>query len=296
MVGTKPTVAAAARWASRPRRTRRWCRGPRSASAMAPDPYRSAGSPSPSTSRGAEVTAPAPGSAFVSDGSMAARCRDTVAQSPAHHRPRERLPGPQLGHVVERAPGQVEVGPAGHADARSDALHLAHERHQVVGGDHGGGVVGGPVLVGHREPATAQIGHQPLHDRVARHGEPGARRQALGPQGSRGQRHQRVHRPHPAGRRARPVRGCPSSAPPRRWGRVPPPRRWHPPTASGVAISTRSTPAAAPDGWSPRRTGSATSQPTRPNARAKAPPTPTGADHPQPRRHGHVGPGHPRRG
>ncbi len=83
----------------------------------------------------------------------------------------ERGGGAELGHVGQRGPGEaherVEVEPG----RRRHPLDLAHERHQVVRGDAGGGVVGGTVLVvdGHDGPVE-QPGQIPGH-RVTGHGE-----------------------------------------------------------------------------------------------------------------------------
>src|SRR5438046_6377034 len=52
-------------------------------------------------------------------------------------------------------------------------LGLAEQSDQVVGGDTGGGVVGGPVLVGHREPSTAEVVDERTDEGIAGEGEPG---------------------------------------------------------------------------------------------------------------------------
>src|SRR5690606_31839837 len=57
-----------------------------------------------------------------------------------------------FGHVLQRAGSEVEVRLAGHTDAPGDAVHLAHEGHQVVRRHDRGGVVGGAILVAHLEP------------------------------------------------------------------------------------------------------------------------------------------------
>ena len=49
--------------------------------------------------------------------------------------PGERRHGPEVGHVVERGAGEVEVGLERHARPLGQPLDLAHQRDQVVGGD-----------------------------------------------------------------------------------------------------------------------------------------------------------------
>src|ERR671913_181416 len=67
-------------------------------------------------------------------------------------RSREGARGPEGGHVLDGRPGQIEIGLERRADALAEPLHLAEQRHQVVGRNHRGGVVPGPVGVVDLEP------------------------------------------------------------------------------------------------------------------------------------------------
>jgi hypothetical protein len=113
------------------------------------------------------------------------------------HRTGQRCGRADATDVVERAGSQVQVGVQWHAHHIGKSGHLAHERHQVVGGHHRGGVVGGPVAISHRKRTSTQVVHQPLHEahggRLGGHREPGAH-QALRPDLGVRQRHQRVQR------------------------------------------------------------------------------------------------------
>ncbi len=106
--------------------------------------------------------------------------------------------GPQLGGVGERGAGQAEERVEVEAGRDRDPLHLAHERHQVVGGDARRGVIGGAgfVVDDHDRPPehTGELGGH----RVTGHGEGDPAAQADPAHLGRGQRHERVQR-RPAG-------------------------------------------------------------------------------------------------
>ena len=168
------------------------------------------------------------------------------------HRTGEGGGGAQLGHVVEGDPHQVEVGLEGHAGAGGDPLDLTEQGDQVVRGDRRGGVVGGPVGVGDGERAAPEVGDQRLDQRqglgrVAGHREPGPGAQPAGADLGVGQRHERVHggparvrRQHVEAERAGQVgddRASPPGSTAAATSAI---------AASGVAITSRSTPSAAP--------------------------------------------------
>ena len=71
--------------------------------------------------------------------------------------PRERSRGTQLGDCVEAATGQVLVGLDRHSYLDREALDLAQESHDMVGGHTCGRVVKGPMLVGDGEEPSSEV-------------------------------------------------------------------------------------------------------------------------------------------
>ena len=64
----------------------------------------------------------------------------------------------QLVDVLDSGPDKVDEGGKGDPGRRGDALGLAEQSHQMVGGNHCGGVIGGPVGVGHLQGPPAEVG------------------------------------------------------------------------------------------------------------------------------------------
>ena len=108
---------------------------------------------------------------------------------------------PQGRHVVDGGPGQGKEGLEIQSDGGGDPLHLAEQCHHVVGRDAGGGVVRGPVAVGHLDQASAEAGHHVPGQGCTGHGKGHARAEPGGTDLAVGERHQRVHgRPQRMGR------------------------------------------------------------------------------------------------
>ena len=99
----------------------------------------------------------------------------------------------ERGDVVDGGPGQRQEGLEVEADLGGDALDLAEERDDVVRRDAGGGVVGGPVLVGDLDGAAAERGGDLMGDGHAGDGEGDTRAQPGGADLAVGQRDERVH-------------------------------------------------------------------------------------------------------
>ena len=121
---------------------------------------------------------------------MASKWRATVASSPRAAGPVRAAAGPQFSHVVDRGPHQIQEGLKGRPGSDGDALGLAEQGHQMVGGHRGGCVVGGPVGVGHGQNPAPEVGHNPESQLVTGHREPAPRPQATSPDGRVGQRGQ----------------------------------------------------------------------------------------------------------
>jgi hypothetical protein len=75
----------------------------------------------------------------------------------AGRRPRERSRGTQLVDCVEAAMGQLLVGLDRHSYLSREALDLAQEGHDMVGGHTCGRVVKGPMLVGDGEEPPSEV-------------------------------------------------------------------------------------------------------------------------------------------
>ena len=155
-----------------------------------------------------------------------------MAVSPRRTGPVRAAARTEGGDVGEAAARQVEEGLDRRADARRHPLGLPEQRHQVVGRDHGGGVVPGPPGLGHVHDAAAEAGDDLGHERVAVLGqpEPGADEPLGAPLGVREGDERVEHRPAPVAERA----GA-SPAEPDTWATtraldrldgVRPPRRW----------------------------------------------------------------------
>ena len=96
--------------------------------------------------------------------------------------------------VVECTRGQLDERGEWEPGAGRHPLHLAHECHEMVGGDARSGVVGRPVLVGHLDGAPPEVCSHHGRGRVSRHGEPRPD-EAAGTNLRRGERHERVETP-----------------------------------------------------------------------------------------------------
>ena len=105
----------------------------------------------------------------------------------------ERRAGAQGGHVVDGGPGQGEERLEVQADRGGHPLHLAQQRHHVVGRDAGGGVIRRPVAVGDLDHAAPQARHHVAGQWRPGDGEGDSRAEAGGTDLAVGQGHQRVH-------------------------------------------------------------------------------------------------------
>ena len=105
----------------------------------------------------------------------ASRCRSTVAQSPRAAGPVRAARGPRAATSSTAARSEAGEGVEGQPGGGGHPLDLAQQRHHVVGRDAGGGVVGGPVAVGHLDHAPAEASATAPRHRVAGHGEGDAR-------------------------------------------------------------------------------------------------------------------------
>ena len=204
-----------------------------------------------------------------------------MAQSPRRAGPVRAGPGPQRGHVVDGGPGQREERLEVQPDRGGHPLDLAQQRHHVVGRDAGGGVIGGPVVVGHLDHAAAQA-------RRPRPGPAGAPATAkVTPEPSRAAPTSPLGRGTSGCTAARSGWGARASSPsePDRWATVVPgdgttAAATSATASSGVAMTSRSTPAAAraSSSWRPRKP--ANSQPARRQCSGQGRAGPTGTDDP----------------
>ena len=95
-------------------------------------------------------------------------------------RPGQRVGRPQGTHVGEAPLGEGEEGVQRHAQRAGHAFDLAQQCNHVVRCQHGGRVVGRPVVIAHGEGPSPQCLDQLAHERIARHGKPGAIAQQVG--------------------------------------------------------------------------------------------------------------------
>ena len=219
MVGTRPTVA--------PRRPGRIEAGPAAGRRPLHVDRHGGRSPGSYTVAGTETCAGVPIGGQLRGEGGAGLVAGALGLAQGVEMPAERRPvapagrpgegglRPQGGHVVDGGPRQRQEGLEVEADGDGDPLHLAEQGHDVVRRDAGGGVVGGPVLVGHVDRAAAEGGRDLVGDVVAGHRERRRRAQPGGADFAVGQRDERVHR---SAARWAPSASSPSE--PERWTTV----------------------------------------------------------------------------
>ena len=240
-------------------------------------------SPAAASARVAVTSSSNSGTRSGATSSTAARCRATVASSPRATGPVSARFRAQPGPVLDGRAHERHEQFALDTHAGGDSLGRRLERHQEVGGDRRGGVIGGPVLVGDLDGTHSEGLGERRGQRQRPRGAAGDRRSGAGEIGTvRGHGHQRDATRTPRAARARQGRSPPSS------GRRAVPGRS---AAAARAISpsgTHSSTASAPTPSAPRPSGPDISYPARPSAPASAASDPAPANNRQARVWGRV--------